>query len=58
MWLAWLACQSMLVWARSSQTIRAGGGLFATDEPIVAEYLSGREPGVALEVDGIDVPRR
>src|ERR1700691_6239449 len=27
----------------------AGGGLFATDEPIVAEYLSGREPGVALD---------
>jgi SAM-dependent methyltransferase len=27
----------------------AGGGLFATDEPVVAEYLSGREPGVALD---------
>lgn len=27
----------------------AGGGLFETDEPIVAEYLSGREPGVALD---------
>ncbi len=27
----------------------AGGGLFATDEPIVAEYLSGRKPGVALD---------
>jgi SAM-dependent methyltransferase len=27
----------------------AGGGLFAVDEPIVAEYLSGREPGVALD---------
>ena len=27
----------------------AGGGLFATDEPIVAGYLSGREPGVALD---------
>lgn len=27
----------------------AGGGLFATDEPIVAEYLAGREPGVALD---------
>jgi SAM-dependent methyltransferase len=27
----------------------AGGGLFATDEPIVAEYLSGRTPGVALD---------
>jgi SAM-dependent methyltransferase len=27
----------------------AGGGLFATDEPIVADYLSGREPGVALD---------
>ena len=26
-----------------------GGGLFATDEPIVAEYLGGREPGVALD---------
>lgn len=26
-----------------------GGGLFATEEPIVAEYLSGREPGVALD---------
>jgi ubiquinone/menaquinone biosynthesis C-methylase UbiE len=27
----------------------AGGGLFATDEPIVAEYLSDRTPGVALD---------
>jgi SAM-dependent methyltransferase len=27
----------------------AGGGLFATDEPVVAEYLSGRVPGVALD---------
>ena len=26
-----------------------GGGLFATEEPIVAEYLGGREPGVALD---------
>ena len=28
---------------------RAGGGLFATDEPVVAEYLGDREPGVALD---------
>jgi SAM-dependent methyltransferase len=27
----------------------AGGGLFAIDEPVVAEYLHGREPGVALD---------
>ena len=27
----------------------AGGGLFAVDEPVVAEYLSGREPGMALD---------
>ena len=27
----------------------AGGGLFAADEPVVAECLSGREPGVALD---------
>jgi ubiquinone/menaquinone biosynthesis C-methylase UbiE len=27
----------------------AGGGLFATDEPVVAEYLARREPGVALD---------
>jgi SAM-dependent methyltransferase len=27
----------------------AGGGLFADDEPVVAEYLSGRKPGVALD---------
>ncbi|MBO0823756.1 MAG: class I SAM-dependent methyltransferase [Actinobacteria bacterium] len=27
----------------------AGGGLFAADEPVVAEFLSGREPGVALD---------
>jgi ubiquinone/menaquinone biosynthesis C-methylase UbiE len=27
----------------------AGGGLFATDEPVVAEYIAGREPGVALD---------
>jgi SAM-dependent methyltransferase len=27
----------------------AGGGLFAADEPVVAEYLDGREPGVALD---------
>jgi SAM-dependent methyltransferase len=27
----------------------AGGGLFAEDEPVVARYLSGREPGMALD---------
>jgi SAM-dependent methyltransferase len=27
----------------------AGGGLFAADEPVVAECLSGRPPGVALD---------
>jgi ubiquinone/menaquinone biosynthesis C-methylase UbiE len=27
----------------------AGGGLFAADEPVVAEFLAGREPGVALD---------
>jgi SAM-dependent methyltransferase len=27
----------------------AGGGLFTFDEPVVAGYLSGREPGVALD---------
>lgn len=27
----------------------AGGGLFAIDEPVVAAYLAGREPGVALD---------
>jgi hypothetical protein len=27
----------------------AGGGLFAADEPVVAEYMGGREPGVALD---------
>jgi SAM-dependent methyltransferase len=27
----------------------AGGGLFATDEPVVAEYLTSRQPGVALD---------
>ena len=27
----------------------AGGGLFATDEPVVAEYLASREPGAALD---------
>jgi hypothetical protein len=27
----------------------AAGGLFATDEPVVAEYLGGRAPGVALD---------
>ncbi len=27
----------------------AGGGLFAADEPVVAECLVGREPGVALD---------
>jgi SAM-dependent methyltransferase len=27
----------------------AGGGLFATDEPVVAECLNGRAPGVALD---------
>ncbi len=26
-----------------------GGGLFAADEAVVAEYLAGREPGVALD---------
>jgi SAM-dependent methyltransferase len=27
----------------------AGGGLFDNDEPVVAEYLADREPGVALD---------
>jgi ubiquinone/menaquinone biosynthesis C-methylase UbiE len=27
----------------------AGGGLFTVDEPVVAECMSGREPGVALD---------
>jgi SAM-dependent methyltransferase len=27
----------------------AGGGLFSADEPVVAEYLTGRPPGVALD---------
>ncbi len=27
----------------------AGGGLFEMDEPVVARYLGGREPGVALD---------
>lgn len=27
----------------------AGGGLFALDEPVVAECLAGRQPGVALD---------
>jgi SAM-dependent methyltransferase len=33
----------------ASYDAEAGGGLFATDEPVVAEYLSGRKPGVALD---------
>ena len=33
----------------ASYDAEAGGGLFATDEPVVAEYLDGREPGVALD---------
>jgi hypothetical protein len=31
----------------------AGGGLFAADEPVVAEYLSGREPGVSTAAAGV-----
>jgi SAM-dependent methyltransferase len=33
----------------ASYDAEAGGGLFAIDEPVVAEYLGGREPGVALD---------
>jgi SAM-dependent methyltransferase len=33
----------------ASYDAEAGGGLFAVAEPVVAEYLSGREPGVALD---------
>jgi SAM-dependent methyltransferase len=33
----------------ASYDAEAGGGLFAADEPVVAEYLSGREPGVAVD---------
>jgi SAM-dependent methyltransferase len=33
----------------ASYDAEAGGGLFAADEPVVAEYLGGREPGVALD---------
>jgi ubiquinone/menaquinone biosynthesis C-methylase UbiE len=33
----------------ASYDAQAGGGLFAADEPVVAECLSGRAPGVALD---------
>jgi ubiquinone/menaquinone biosynthesis C-methylase UbiE len=33
----------------ASYDTEAGGGLFAADEPVVAECLSGRVPGVALD---------
>jgi SAM-dependent methyltransferase len=33
----------------TSYDAEAGGGLFAADEPVVAECLGGREPGVALD---------
>jgi SAM-dependent methyltransferase len=33
----------------ASYDAQAGGGLFATDEPVVAEFLGGREPGVAVD---------
>jgi 2-polyprenyl-3-methyl-5-hydroxy-6-metoxy-1,4-benzoquinol methylase len=33
----------------ASYDAEAGGGLFALDEPLVAEYVDGREPGVALD---------
>jgi ubiquinone/menaquinone biosynthesis C-methylase UbiE len=33
----------------ASYDAEAGGGLFAVDEPVAAEYLNGREPGVALD---------
>jgi SAM-dependent methyltransferase len=33
----------------ASYDAEAGGGLFAADEPVVAECLSGRAPGVALD---------
>ena len=33
----------------ASYDAAAGGGLFAADEPVVAQCLDGREPGVALD---------
>jgi len=33
----------------ASYDAEAGGGLFAIDEPVVAEYLGARTPGVALD---------
>jgi SAM-dependent methyltransferase len=33
----------------ASYDAEAGGGLFAVDEPVVADCLGGREPGVALD---------
>ncbi len=33
----------------ASYDAEAGGGLFAVDEPVVAGYLSSRQPGVALD---------
>jgi SAM-dependent methyltransferase len=33
----------------ASYDAEAAGGLFAMDEPVVASYLDGREPGVALD---------
>ncbi len=35
--------------ASAGYDAEAGGGLFATDEPVVAECLAGRQPGVALD---------
>jgi len=33
----------------ASYDAQEGGGLFAADEPVVAEFLSGRAPGVTLD---------
>lgn len=48
-----LAEQVSTVTAYEQQSVsydaNAGGGLFLTDEPVVAGYLAGREPGVALD---------
>ncbi|HEY1626883.1 MAG TPA: hypothetical protein VGG16_24110 [Streptosporangiaceae bacterium] len=40
---------SVTAYEQESAGYDADGGLFPFDEPVVAEWLDGREPGVALD---------
>jgi SAM-dependent methyltransferase len=45
----WVSTVAVYQQQAAGYDAEAGGGLFAMDEPVVAGYLEGRVPGVALD---------